>query len=337
MLDTVKTLCALSGVSGYEDEIRDYIIGCARPYADEIRTDVMGNVMVFKRGENSGGRTVMLCAHMDEVGLIVTGIEDSGYLRFDCIGGIDRRVLIGKKVFVGEQKKPGVTGIKAFHLVSREEEKRVPKVSDMYIDIGAGSRQEAEKLVRLGDPVTFDVSIREFGDGYIKAKALDDRIGCASLLTLMRRGLPVDTWFVFTTQEEVGCRGANTAAFSIAPDIALILEGTTAADLPEVEEGKQICRLGAGVVIPFMDKGTIYDRTLVSLLSGLAGKNGIDWQTKTSIAGGTDASVVQRRGGGCAVAALSCAIRNIHSPVSVAKISDIESMPILVEMFLNNV
>lgn len=337
MLETVKKLCSLSGVSGYEDEVRTYIMKVASACADEVKTDCMGNIMAFKRGKKPGGKTVMLCAHMDEVGLIVTGIEDDGYLRFACVGGIDRRVLIGKKVFVGDRHIPGITGIKAYHLVSKEEEKNVPKVEDMYIDIGAGSREQAEKLVRLGDPVSFDGECWEFGDGYLKAKALDDRVGCAAMLKLLERELPTDTWFVFSVQEEVGCRGAAAAAFGINPDVALILEGTTAADLPEVGAGKKICELGRGVVIPFMDGGTIYNRELVALLSRLADENGIAWQTKKRIAGGTDASVIQRGTGGAAVAALSCAIRNIHSPVSVAKITDFESMPILAEMFLNNV
>lgn len=337
MLETVKKLCSLSGVSGYEDEVRSYIMNAASAYADVIKTDCMGNVMVFKRGRRSTGKTVMLCAHMDEVGLIVTGIGDDGYLRFACVGGIDRRVLIGKKVFVGDDHIPGITGIKAFHLVSKEEEKTVPKVEDMYIDIGAGSREQAEKLVKPGDQVSFDGECYEFGEGYLKAKALDDRVGCAAMLKLLARELPVDTWFVFSVQEEVGCRGAAAAAFGINPDIALILEGTTAADLPEVDDGKKICELGRGIVIPFMDGGTIYNRDLVAHLSRLADENGIAWQTKKRIAGGTDASVIQRSRGGTAVAALSCAIRNIHSPVSVAKIADFESMPILAEMFLNNV
>lgn len=337
MLETVKKLCSLSGVSGYEDEVRSYIIGRARELADTVSTDCMGNVFAFKKGIAEAGKTVMVCAHMDEVGLIVTDIEKEGYLRFACVGGIDRRVLIGKKVFVGDGKVPGITGIKAFHMVTAEEEKNVPAVEDMYIDIGASSREEAEKLVRLGDAVAFDGECYEFGDGYLKAKAIDDRVGCAAMLKLLERELPCDTWFVFTVQEEVGTRGAAAAAFSVNPDIALILEGTTAADLPEVGEGKSICSLGGGVVIPFMDGGTIYDRGLTSKLGRIADENGIKWQTKRRIAGGTDASVIQRSRGGTAVAAVSCAVRNIHSPVSVAKIADFESMPILAELFLKNV
>lgn len=337
MLEMVKTLCALSGASGAEDEVRSFIIDAAKPHADEIKTDAMGNVMVFKKGKRTPENRVMLCAHMDEVGLIVTDIEDDGFLRFDCVGGFDRRVLIGRKVFVGDKKIPGVTGTKPIHLVSKADEDKPPKVGDMYIDIGAENKEEAEKLVRLGDVAVFDGTSYEFGEGWLKAKALDDRVGCAALLKLLEKELPIDTWFVFTVQEEVGARGANAAAFKLQPDIALILEGTTAADLPGVEEGKRICSPGKGVVIPFMDKGTIYDRELYSQLSALADENCIRWQTKNRIAGGTDASSIQRSGAGVKTAAMSCAIRNIHSPVSTAKIEDMEALLKLAEIFLENV
>lgn len=337
MLDTVKTLCYLSGVSGCEDEVRDYILERALPYATEVSTDSMGNLLIFKAGARSGGRTVMLSAHMDEVGAIITGISDDGYLRFDFAGGIDRRVVIGKKVFVGENRVPGVIGIKAYHLVHGDEEKSVPKVSSMYIDIGASTSDEAKALVSLGDCAVFDDSVVEFGDGYLKAKAIDDRVGCAVMLKLLESDLPCDCWFAFTVQEEVGTRGAQTAAYRLAPDIALVLEGTTAADLPEVEDKKRICAPGNGPVIPFMDKGTIYDRRLCAKLTRLADENGIKWQTKQLIAGGTDASAIQRSRAGVATAAISCAIRNIHSPACIAKTSDFDAMLELAKLFLADI
>ena len=337
LLDTVKTLCYLSGVSGCEDEVRDYILERAMSAADEIHTDAMGNLMVFKKGRRTPQRRVMLCAHMDEVGLIVTGIRDEGYLRFGAVGGIDRRVLIGKRVFVGRDRVPGVIGIKAYHLVSRDEEKNVPALDEMYIDIGARSADEAKKQVKLGDAVVFDDTVVEFGEGFLKAKALDDRVGCAVMLQLMETELPCDTWFAFTVQEEVGCRGGKVAGYTVDPQVALILEGTTAADLPGVDEGKRICAPGDGPVIPFMDGGTLYSRGLYAMLTKLADDNGIKWQTKQRIAGGTDASAVQRSRSGVDTAALSCALRNIHSPACVAKISDIDGMYRLAELFLENI
>lgn len=334
MLDTIKTLCALSGVSGAEDEVRDYILERAMRFADEIQTDAMGNLLVFKKGTVQPAQRIMLCAHMDEVGMIVTGYGDDGYLKFDFVGGVDRRVILGKRVYVGKDRIPGVIGVKAYHLVKRGEEKSVPKTDELYIDIGAKTTDEAKKLVELGERCVFDDSVLEFGNGYLKAKAIDDRFGCAAMLKLLEEELPCDTWFAFTVQEEVGCRGAHGAAFKLAPDIALVLEGTTAADLPSVEESKQICRLGNGPVITFMDRGTIYDVELRKTLVRLADANGIAWQTKEMIAGGTDASVVQRSREGVRTAIVAAAVRNIHSPACVAHIGDMENALVLARLFL---
>ena len=334
MLDTMETLCCLDGVSGSEDEVREYILERVLPFADEIKTDPMGNLMVFKKGSCTPSRRIMLAAHMDEVGLIVTDITDDGYLRFDTVGGIDRRVLIGKRVFVGAVRVMGVIGSKAIHLTTAEQRKTLPKIQDMYIDIGARDKAEAQSLVQLGDTVAFDDSVIRFGEGYIKAKAIDDRVGCASMLELIESQLPCDCWFAFTVQEEVGCRGAAVAARSIQPDVALVLEGTTAADIPGVDGGNRVCELGKGVVIPFMDRGTIYDRELYSMLGRLADENDIPWQTKTKIAGGTDASSIQRSGIGVSVAAVSVAVRNIHSPACVAKIDECQAQLKLARLFL---
>lgn len=337
MLDTMETLCCLDGVSGREDEVRDYILERVMPFADEIRTDAMGNLLVFKKGACVPKQRVMLAAHMDEVGLIITEITEDGYLRFDTAGGIDRRVLIGKRVFVGAVRTLGVIGSKAIHLTTAEQRKTLPKINDMYIDIGAKDRAEAEALVQLGDTAAFDDAVIRFGDGFIKAKAIDDRVGCASMLELIESQLPCDCWFAFTVQEEVGCRGAAAAARSIQPDISLILEGTTAADIQGVSGVDRVCRLGQGVVIPFMDRGTIYDRGLYNTLGRLADENKIPWQTKTRVAGGTDASAIQRSGAGVRVAAISVAVRNIHSPASVAKASECEDQMRLAKLFLKEI
>lgn len=337
MLETLKKLCKLSGPSGFEDEVREYILEKATAYADSVMTDSMGNLIVTKAGAKKDAPRILICAHMDEVGLIITGADDDGCLRFDFLGGIDRRVIIGKRVFIGNAKVPGIVGLKAYHLVDREEEKTVPKRTEMYIDIGCASKDEALKLVSLGDYAVFDSGVVEFGEGFIKARAIDDRAGCAAMLKLLEQELPCDCTFAFTVQEEVGTRGAKIAAARVCPDYALILETTTAADLPEVSEGKRICRLGGGPVIPFMDKGTLYTPMLYRLLTELADKNGIRWQTKNVIAGGTDASAIQRSGLGAAVAGIAVPVRNIHSPASVAKISDFEDIPRLAKLFLEAV
>ena len=327
MLDTVKKLCALSGVSGWEDEVRDYILERALPFADETATDPMGNLYIFKKGAVSPEKPVMICAHMDEVGGIVTGFTDSGALRFEFVGGIDRRVILGKRVTVGPAAVPGVIGMRPVHLASSDERSAVPKLDELNVDIGADSVEEAEKLVSLGDRIVFDNTVYEFGCGFIKAKALDDRTGCAAMLKVLEEELPLDTWFVFTAQEEVGARGAAVAASRLQPGFAIVLEGTTAADMAGTAKGKEVCFLGKGVVIPFMDKGTVYDRETWTYVTKTAEKNGIPWQTKGMIAGGTDASSIQRRGVGAKVITMSAPLRNIHSPASIGMISDLELMP----------
>lgn len=336
MISYIKELCALPGPSGREDRVREYIKNKIENFADEIIEDPMGNLLVYKRGRKRPESTVMLAAHMDEIGVIITSVEDDGYLKFDFVGGIDRRVVIGKRVFIGDAMIPGVIGIKAVHLSPVEERSKIPKVKELSIDIGAASRQEAEKIVALGDTGVFDPSITEFGNGFIKAKALDDRVGCAIMLKLIANPLPVDTWFAFTVQEEVGCRGGATAAFRVKPEISIVLEGTTAADLPSQKGADKVCIPGNGPVIPFIDGGTIYDRRLYQRLTTLADQNNIPWQTKTYISGGTDAQAIQKSRAGVMVAAISAAVRYIHSPSSVAFIRDIESMHKLAYLFLED-
>lgn len=331
LIDTLKMLCALPGAPGMEDAVRERIAQVARPFADEIITDSIGNLLIFKKGGRAPSKRLMLAAHMDEVGIIVTGITDDGYLKFDFTGGVDRRVVIGQRVWFGSVM--GVIGLRAVHLRKKEEE-NVPQTEDLYIDIGTGDRQSAEKLISLGGIGTFDPEVVEFGDGFFKAKAIDDRLGCAVLLELLKEELPVDTWFAFTAQEEVGTRGAMIAAFRIEPEIALIVEGTTAADLPSVNGTKKICSPGKGVVIPFMDKGTMYDRELYAQLTSLAENNGMAWQTKQLIAGGTDAAVIQRSRAGVKTAGIAAAIRNIHSPACVGNKRDFEDLLRLARLFI---
>lgn len=337
MLELLKQLCALNGVSGDEDRVRDFIWAQAAPYADSIRTDALGNLIVWKKGKKSTGSKLLLAAHMDEVGVIVTKITDEGFLKFDFVGGVDRRVAIGKPVVLGEKNVPGVIGLKAIHLVSREEEKQVPKTDALYIDIGAKDREAAQALVALGDYGSFVGAPEILGSGLLKAKAIDDRVGCAIMLELLKEELPLDVTFAFTAQEEVGTRGAFGAAFSVTPEIALVLETTTAADLPNVDGHKRVCAPGKGPVISYMDGGTIYDRTLFEDLRCLAETNGIPWQTKEYIAGGNDARTIQRTKGGVRVAAMSAAVRYLHAPASVGSVADFENMLCLTRLFLKYV
>lgn len=335
MLSLVKELCAATGPSSYEEEIRALIRSKAEPYADSIRVDALGNLIVFKKGAKATGNKLMLCAHMDEVGLIIQSITDAGYLRFKFLGGVDRRVVIGKPVWIGEKRLPGIIGLKAYHLVSEEEEKKVPKLEDLYIDIGARNKEEAEAMVEPGDYGVFSNECVEFGSGFLKAKAIDDRVGCAVLLKLLEQDLPMDCNFVFTVQEEVGTRGAFGAAFSITPEIAVIFEGTTAADSPALPEHKRVCWPGKGPVLSLIDGGTIYDRELFELLRATAEQHQIPWQVKHYLAGGTDARAIQRTKAGVRVAGISAAVRYLHSPSSVAAISDFDHMLTLARHFID--
>ena len=334
MIQLVKELCQLFGPSGCEDEVRQYIQEKVIKYADSIRTDANGNLIIFKKGAKVPCKAVLLAAHMDEVGLIIRGITDSGYLKFSFVGGVDSRVVVGRKVVIGDKRIPGVIGVKAFHLVESGEEKKAIPVSKLYIDIGAANREEAENLVSLGDYGCFCSEPFMMGSDMFKAKAIDDRVGCAVLIKLIEKPLPFDTYFAFTVQEEIGTRGALGAAFSVRPDIAIIAEGTTAADLPSMPDNKKVCAPGKGVVIPFMDGGTVYDRELFELLCETAEENKIQWQTKQYISGGTDASAIQRTASGCKVCGIAAALRYIHSPSCVGSVTDMENMPVLLEKFL---
>lgn len=337
MLELIKELCALNGVSGDEDQVREFIRAQAEPYADSIRTDALGNLIVFKKGTKTTGHKLLMAAHMDEVGLIVTHVTDEGYLKFEFVGGVDRRVAIGKSVVLGNQAVRGIIGLKAIHLVSREERKKTPKTDSMYIDIGAKNKEEALKLVQPGTYGSFVSEPEAFGNGLLKAKAIDDRVGCAIMLSLLQEELPMDVTFAFTAQEEVGTRGAFGAAFSVSPEIALVLETTTAADLPNVEDHRKVCAPGKGPVISYMDGGTIYDRGLFEDLRRLAEENQIPWQTKEYIAGGNDARSIQRSKAGVRVAAVSASVRYLHAPASVGSVADFENMLKLARLFVADV
>lgn len=325
MTELLKTLCSLNGVTGCEDEVRGYIFERVLAFADEVKTDPIGNIMAFKKGKMRAANRLMVCAHMDEVGLIIKSVTDEGYLKFETVGGIDRRLLPGKTVAVGRDCLPGVIGIKAVHLTTSEERKGPPKPKDMYIDIGAKNKETAEKLVSPGDYAAFMSDIVVTADS-LRAKAIDDRVGCAVMLGMLESQLSYDMWFAFTSQEEVGLRGADSAAFAVMPDIALILETTTAADLPLVKGASAVSRLDSGVVLSYMDSGTIYDRALFEHIRGIADENNIKWQVKSMIAGGTDAGRIHISRSGVRCAGLAVPVRYLHSAGSLASLSDIESL-----------
>ena len=322
MLRRIEAYSRLCGVSGDEARIRDAILEEIKGYC-QYEIDALGNLICFKKGMVTPDRRLMLCAHMDEVGLIVTHVTEDGFLRFTTVGGIDRRVLLGRAVRLYRTGAVGVIGTKAVHQQSEKERETAVPVEEMYLDVGAASREEALSAAAPGDCAVFCTEFEEFGDGFLKGKALDDRIGCAILVELIRSKLKFDTWFVFTTQEEVGLRGARAAAYTVRPDYALVVETTTAADLSGVPEPKQVCALGKGAVVGFMDRGTIYDRELYARAYQLAVEKKITAQTKTMVAGGNDAGAIQTSRGGVRTLAVSVPCRYLHSGVCVVKKDDV--------------
>lgn len=332
----LKDLCLLNGTSGDEVRVRDYIINEIKDYST-YKVDNLGSIIAYKKGKKKPNKTVSINAHMDEVGFIITGITSDGYLRFAPVGGIDTKVCLDRAVTVGENRINGVIADKAYHLLEEGEKDKAPSFDKLLIDIGAKSETEAQSVVSLGDFAYFESDYTELGNGYIKAKALDDRIGCMLMIELIKSELEYDTVFCFNVQEEVGLRGSKCTSFAVGADISIVLEATTAGDLDGVSGADRVCVLGNGGVVSFMDNRTIYDRELYKLAMNTALENNIPVQTKTAVAGGNDAGSIQTSGKGAKVMALSLPCRYIHSPSSVVKKSDIDNTRKLLKEILKKI
>lgn len=324
----LNTLCGLCGTSGREHAVRAYIldeIAKLRLPENAVTVDRLGNVLVHKKGASAAKRKVMLSAHTDEVALMVTYIHEDGTLAFDTVGGISAAAVIGRQVQVGKDRICGVIGCKPVHLLSKDARTKPADMHSLFCDIGTGSKAETEQLVRLGDIIYFCGDAQDFGNDSLKAKAIDDRFGCEILLELLRSDLPYDTDFAFVVQEEVGLRGAGVAAAQLDPEIAVIFEATTAADIAGSSGSDRCCELGRGAVISYMDGRTVYDKALYDLAVRICEGNSIPWQTKTKIAGGNDAGAIQSAGRGARVLAVSVPCRYLHSPLSVIRRADAEA------------
>ncbi len=331
----LEKLCNTDGVSGNEHKVRSLISQSIAEYADSVTTDTMGNLIAFKKGLKST-KKIMLCAHMDEVGFIITGFTDKGYLKFDTVGGIDTRVIISKRVRT-EGGISGVIGIKAIHLQEPSERESVPKISSLFIDIGAASKEEAMKYVKLGEYAAFDTAYSDFGSTRIKAKAIDDRVGCYILTEAIKKQCEFDTYFVFNVQEEVGLRGSKISAYRINPDLCLVLEGTTCADVYKTEPYQQVTKCGGGGALSVMDRASVSNRELTAALYRYAKENNIPVQFKKTTAGGNDAGSIYISRGGVKTAALSVPCRYLHSPVGVASKLDIRACTDLASAFCENI
>lgn len=332
MKTTLKTLCELPGVSGREEAVRKYIVDTLAAIGTEkqIIVDPMGNVICKLKGEKPANKTLLLCAHMDEVGLIITSITNDGFLKFENIGGVNEAVLCGKRVKIGEIT--GVIGCKAVHLCTKEEKEKIPKKKDLVIDIGV-SGEKAKKLVKPGDIATFDTPFVDL-QTLVMGKAIDDRIGCVLLLELAKKKPLYDITLAFTVQEEVGTRGAGPVAFAVAPDIAITVETTTAADIADVPDENRVCTVGRGPVLSFMDLRTLYDADLYAQIRSIADENNIPNQTKSVVSGGNDAGTVQRTANGTRIAAISVPCRYLHSASCVSSMTDAENTKKLLELLV---
>lgn len=333
-LKLLEKLCLASGVSGDEESIRDIILSQIKNHADKVEIDNLGNIIVFKKGKNRASKKLMVSAHMDEVGLITTYITDDGYIKFSTIGGIDEKILPGKKVFIGKEKIPGVIGVKPIHLLESSERLKTIKIDDLYIDIGAKNKEEALKYVAQGDYICFDSSFKLSGNIVI-SKALDDRIGCFVLIDLLKKDLPFDVYFSFVVQEEIGLRGSTVASYKINPDSAIVVETTTAADIHGNDD--KVCSINEGAVVPFMDKATVYNREYFKLAFFLAKKYKIKIQTKSAISGGNDAGSIHKSRGGVKTIAVSTPCRYLHSFFTLTSVDDIESTENLVFRLIENI
>lgn len=331
----LKTLCELQGPSGREEQVRSAVLSaCQKIKGVTAEIDTMGNVLATRKGTAKKPRHVMLSAHMDEVGLMVINHNDDGLLRVCALGGVDPRVLVSKRVHIGKDKLPGVIGAMAIHLQSADDRKNVLPIDQLYIDIGAKDKQDAERLVKRGEYVTFATPYSPFGDGLILAKALDDRVGVYNMLRILENEYPCDITCAFTCQEELGCRGAIGAAYRVAPDTAIALEGTTAADAGDTDESQMVCRVGGGVAVSFMDRASIARPDMFKELLAIAKENGIKHQIKGSVSGGNEAGSMQRAREGAKTIVLSVPCRYIHSPSTVCSKKDIDAQYALTKAYL---
>ncbi len=319
MFDILEKLCNLDGTSGDENTVRDFIINEIKDYC-QYKTDNLGNIIAFKKGKNKSLKRLMVDAHMDEAGLIITSVTPEGFLKFKTVGGIDTAALMFRGVKING-KMGGVISGKPVHLISGEERKKPPQKDSLYIDIGADSKETALKHIALGDRAVLCGDYQESGDNII-SKALDDRVGCAVLIKLIKEYDAYGFYAVFSVQEEVGCRGAKVAAFAVKPDSAIALEGTTAADISGVGEENTVCKLNGGPAVSFMDGSTVYDKDYYNY----ALNSPITCQPKSAVTGGNNSGAIHLSREGVRTIALSLPCRYIHSASSVACKNDCDSL-----------
>lgn len=330
-VDVLRELSDGFGVAGFEDEVRETIRDLVSPLVDEVRTDALGNLFAVRRGSDE--RTLMLDAHTDEIGFIVKWIDEGGYLRFAPIGGWDERIVPGHRIVLLTRegtKLHGVIGTAPPHIVPPKDRKKPIPMESLFVDVGATSKDEATEMgIRIGDPFTIHYPFTELRSGTVTGKAFDDRAGCTVLIETARRlaehSLGMNVAFSFVFGEELGLRGARTAAYQLEPDLAIAIEGTIGADMPGVSPEKQPVRLGLGPAISVADRSIVVSRKIVAALERVAENAGIPYQHKLPTYGGTDAGAIHLTRGGVLAGVISVPCRYIHSPISTLRLVDLEN------------
>ncbi|MDL1895431.1 M42 family metallopeptidase [Anaerolineae bacterium CFX7] len=335
----LEKLSNARGVSGDESAVRALIAAHLQKHVDEYRVDALGNILAVKRASKRGARApfrILVAAHMDEVGFLITHIDRDGLLRFEKIGGIDDRILPAQTVLIGDQAVPGVIGLKPRHLSTESERKQVVAADALRIDLGASGRADAQRVITPGAYATFATEFSTFGDNCARGKALDDRAGCALLCELVRENFPFDLYAVFTTQEEIGLRGARVAGHAVAPNAALVLEATICDDASIRSRARAaqsfppraqapITQLGAGPALTLADRRLLAHKGLTRAIAETARAEKIPFQYKQPLVGSTDAGILHRVRGGVPSAVLSVPARYIHSPAAVISLDDFQN------------
>ncbi|MFT7345389.1 MAG: putative aminopeptidase FrvX [Lentimonas sp.] len=325
-IDLLSKICKTPGAPGFEKLVRELVIKEIKPYVDEIEVDNMGNLYGILRGKEN--KRAMVGAHMDEIGFIVTHIDDNGFIRFHTLGGFDPKTLTAQRVLIhGKKDIIGVMASKPIHVMTADERNKVAKISDYFIDTGL-SAKEVKKLITIGDPITREREFIEMGN-CVNSKSLDNRLAVFILIETLKnlkgKKLPYDVYAVFTVQEEVGIRGANVSAMKIKPDFGFGLDTTIAFDLPGAAAHEKITSLGEGTAIKIMDASTICDSRMVRYMKKTADNRKIKWQPEILTAGGTDTAGIQRMTeGGSIAGAISIPTRHLHQVIEMANKDDIQ-------------
>ena len=330
-------ICKVAGAPGHEQRVREIVLREVESLVDEIRIDNMGNVVAIKKGKES--KRVMIGAHMDEIGFIVTHIDDNGFVRFHTLGGFDPKTLTAQRVIVhGKKDLMGVMGSKPIHVMTAEERNKVPKSTDYFIDMGM-NKEEVEKHIEIGNPITRERQLIEMGD-CVNCKSIDNRVSVYILIEVLKqlKTIPYDVYAVFTVQEEVGLRGANVSALNIQPDFGFGIDTTIAFDVPGAAAHEKVTELGKGTAIKIMDFQTICDHRMVSFMKKTADAHKITWQPEILTAGGTDTAGLQRTGKhGSIAGAISIPTRHLHQVIEMVHQEDVLNAILLINQFIDKI